>query len=522
MLKFLGWIVLIAVVAIGGWYFFSASWRSGNGDNAAITFQGPEKIYLGLPFELLVGMQNNSGVVWREVKLSTFFNKNLKTKTLGNLGEGGLTSIPLELVATTASEAAVEVVLSYLPEGVDSRFEKRATWSLPETEAAVELTVAASEKIVSGQELELKIAYKNISPSDLEDLFLKIEHPKGYQLTKASQEASGGDNLWDLGGLHPGSEGKLSIFGNLATSEKEAEFKISLLREIERSKEVISEEKVKLVIEESPLAVGIVLNEVEDYLAKPGDNLFYAIGFTKKPSAASERSQIATIRAKLTGSMFDLSALTISDGGQIRAGSNEIIWRKASSSAGEEGDAVSFSLKVKNEYSIRRLSDRNLTLKVEAEVEVGKISSKTELETKLVGQAKVEAKGLFYDADSGILNRPGQYTIHWLITNYATDIKNVVIKAPLPLGVIFTGAAKSNIEAKPIFDAASQSMLWQIPRISAASGVVGRPVEGILQVQVSGVGSLLGETQLTAVDDFTGTTLTATAPEIKTSDIPPQ
>ncbi len=511
MLKVISGLILIAIVVIGGWYFFFSG--NGNGENdAVITFQGPEKVYPGVPFELIVGVSNNSPNLWREVKLSVFFNKSLISKNLGNLGEGSLTSVPLELVSTTESENEAELVLSYLPEGVDSRFEKRERWSLPPTEAAIKLDVTASEKIVSGEEVELKVDYKNVSDGDLEDLFLKVDYPAGFKFSKASQDPSSSENFWELGGLRQGSTGTLSIFGNLASADKEAEFKVLVLRDVNRNKVSISEEMVKLVIEESPLIVGIVLNETENFIAKPGDMLHYAIGYSKKSKVKAET---AVIKARLLGEMFDLATLTINDSGSIRAGSNEIIWRQKIE---EDGGAVTFSVRAKNEYSIRRLGDRDFTLKIKAEAAVGKLSNQTELETKLAGQVKIEVKGLFYDADSGIVNRAGQYTIHWLITNYATDIKDVVVRAPLPVGVIFTDAAKSNIDAKPIFDAVSQSVVWKVTRISAATGVVGRPVEGIFQVQsIQGSQQLLGETIITALDDFTGVTLIASAPAINSS-----
>ena len=57
-----------------------------------------------------------------------------------------------------------------------------------------------------------------------------------------------------------------------------------------------------------------------------------------------------------------------------------------------------------------------------------------DLETKVAGLVKIESKAYFRDADSGIANsgpwppkanQATQYTVHWRITNYATDISRV-------------------------------------------------------------------------------------------------
>ena len=523
-MRFLIGLIVIVVLAAGGWYFFLAP--PGGGDGASITFQGPDKVYLGVPFDLNIGVNNGSGVLWRDVRLSLFFNQNLITKNLGTLGEGSLTSVPLELVAIAASEQQAEVTVSYLPEGVDSRFEKKESWALPLLEPAVKLEIGASEKIISGQELELKIDYKNVSQDDLDNLFLKIDYPGGFNFKKASLEPETGDNLWDLGGLRKNSEGKLSVFGNLATTEKESEFKIAILLEIRGTKEVISEERVKLVIEESPLAVAIILNETESYIARLGDNLNYAIGYQLAETVKKSEIKSALIKARLVGSMFDLTSLKINEGGAIKLGTNEIIWHLASVDLVEGSGSVTFSINTKSDYAIRRLSDRNFTLKIEAEAEAGKLSNRAELETKIAGQMKVETKALFYDADSGILNKPGQYTIHWFLSNTATDVKEVVVRAALAPAVTFTGIAKSNVDSNPSYNPETLSMVWKINRISAGSGLFGKPLEGIFQIQVpAGAAApwpLLGETTVSAIDDFTGATLTNSYHALTTGDVPQQ
>ena len=119
---------------------------------------------------------------------------------------------------------------------------------------------------------------------------------------------------------------------------------------------------------------------------------------------------------------------------------------------------------------------------------------------------------------------PTNYTIHWFVSNYANDVKDVVVKAQLPTGVTFASNVKSNIDSKPVFNSSSNEVVWKINRIGATTGVIGKPLEAIFQIQAMPSGSnvgqymtLLGETKSTAVDEFTGVELLSLATAVTTA-----
>ena len=117
-----------------------------------------------------------------------------------------------------------------------------------------------------------------------------------------------------------------------------------------------------------------------------------------------------------------------------------------------------------------------------------------------------------------------QYTVHWIITNYSTDISDVVVAAPLASGVSWTGQIKSNIDSVPLYDSQTNIVTWTIPRIVATKGVIGDPIEAIFQIsatpnaaQLNQFEPLLGETNLSATDDFTDLAITSVAPALSTN-----
>ncbi len=524
-------VVALALVISGaafGFYFF---YNSNSDTNNHLEFEAEENIYSGVPFDLVVNINNDSGNVWQDVKLSlslpegvVFFSnesdRSFSIKSLGNLGSGSLTQVTFKLMAIEQKE--VDVLLSYVPEGVGSRFEEKQSWGMPSIRIPVSLKIDSPKEVINGGKINLKIDYQNVADADLDGLYLEILYPKDFSYTKSSAEPDLKENVWNIDSLRKGSSGNLSVFGKLlGNTTSTLEFTVSILKEAQSTKYLVVQEKASITTKESSLYIGINLNETDNYIARPGDILNYGVGYSGK----------ADIKVKLIGSVFDLATIQVYDGGFIQPGSNQIIWKNAN--LDEAGGSVTFYVKVKNDYGIKRLGDRNLILKVEAEATSGEYSNKIELETKVAGQITVDAKGYFRDADSGIINKgpippkigvPTNYTVHWLIFNYTNDVKDVVVRAELRPGVTFAGNAQSNVDSKPTFNVASNEVVWKINRIGATTGVIGKPLEGIFQIQAVPSGSnlgqympLLSETKVTAADDFTGLELSGIDQEITTA-----
>ena len=85
------------------------------------------------------------------------------------------------------------------------------------------------------------------------------------------------------------------------------------------------------------------------------------------------------------------------------------------------------------------------------------------------GLRERQFKSYFRDAASGFLNngplplRVGKttnFTIHWVITNYATDMGDVRLRATLGPNVTVTSNISSTISAKPIYNERTQEMSW--------------------------------------------------------------
>jgi hypothetical protein len=243
------------------------------------------------------------------------------------------------------------------------------------------------------------------------------------------------------------------------------------------------------------------------------------------------------ITAELLGTMFDIP--TLSSDGFFNSINNTITWNASNKSelslipAGETGEAV-FSVMIKGSYPIYRLSDKNFVLKVKGKIEsptvpegVGadKTTAMAENQVKVRGKIGVESKVLFRDSMSGVVNEGAwppkvdektEFTVHWILTNYATDIKDVSIKSFLNPGVKWKGNIKGNTTTLPEYNERTQEIIWNVGNVAATKGVIGEPIEAVFQIEatpsvlsIQNYIPLVGRTEAEAEDSFTGISLTA-------------
>jgi len=194
--------------------------------------------------------------------------------------------------------------------------------------------------------------------------------------------------------------------------------------------------------------------------------------------------------------------------------------------AGEER-SVNFSIKLRETYPIKKLNDKNFILKVEANIEsptvpylvsADKTVNYVTLETKVGGKVEVDARGFFRDAVTGILNKgpwppkvgqSTQYTVHWFLTNFSSDVRDIEVRAAVEDGVVFTGIIRSNTTPPPEINQESGEIIWKIDRLVATTGITGEKPEAIFQIEANptldkkgNYMPLLSVTQVKAFDEF--------------------
>ncbi|MEK7181001.1 MAG: hypothetical protein AAB738_01535 [Patescibacteria group bacterium] len=538
-------IFIILVIALSGLtaYFFL---KGPGGQAVSLEFGKIEEVTGGKPFNVDVTFSNNKEGVLKNARLSLTLPDNVsfvgesegqrvKEKFLGDVGPGSLSKESFNLIATQGGDETrtlkAKLVYSVAPDATVS-YEIQSESDISVSRPSVSLTIEAPDKVSSGQDFQFKVKYTNDSGEDVKNLSLKIDYPPIFQFVKSSVDPDQGNNVWKVPSLLKGEEREVDVNGSVIGPQNSSfDIRASLNTDLSGENYLVSEQKVTVPISEAPLSLSVLVNQASDYVAHLGDKLTYSLVYKNN---ASISLQNVTIKAKLVGEMYDFGS--IHSDGSFNFGDRTVYWTSdnvpalASLAPGSEGQ-VELEIKVKDSFLIKRISDKNYTLKLQAEISspTKAESSQTfvsvaNIETKLAGKIGVEARAYFRDAVSGILNSGNfppqvnqltQYTVHWIVRNFATDVASSEVSAVLPAGAQWTGRVKTSQNVSdPTFDSALNKVVWKIDKIMATRGVIGEPIETVFQIgvtpnsgQVGQTVDILGATVIKANDDFTGVTL---------------
>ncbi|MEK7547152.1 MAG: hypothetical protein AAB536_03180 [Patescibacteria group bacterium] len=536
--------VLAASIAGFGYYYF---FMRSSGANVGVEFSKPGQIFSGQPFLLTVSFSNYSDQVLKNAVLSVYLPDNVSylgpgsspdqrviEKNVGDMGPGSVNPdnvFSLVVIGDSQSIKYVNAKLSYQLGGSTAEFESKSGIDLSVGQQAVDLSFELPQNVFSGSNFNLIVKYQNNSGQDFgNNAILKIDYPSGFKFAKSSAELFSGDNQWDLGKLSKNSNGILTITGSIVGADQLSfGFHGAISTSFSGRTLTIAEQTANISISSSPLSLSLSVNGSADYVARAGDNLVYNLHY-KNNSVATFANII--IKASIAGEMLDFSTLrTDAAFDPIR---NTFTWMVANApsfaqlSPGEEG-TVSIDIKLKKDFPIRRISDKNYIVKLQSEIssptvpqgtDASKTVSTAALENKIAGKAQIQAKALWRDATSNILNsgpypprvnQPTKYTIHWIVTNYSTDVSGVKVSAFLQSGARWTGVVKSNTDSQPSYNSSTGEVTWDVGDLMATKGVISKPAEGIFQVEVTPalnqVGqfiTFLGNTGIQWQDDFVG------------------
>ncbi len=546
------WVAIIAVlilIPLGAFYFYQYF----TARDIVFLLKAPDNVSIGVPFDIEVTVQNNFDNPLKDVQLSmilpegtSFIGENSDKRTFsgsfGDLDKNGTLqeSIKVIIFSNEQSVKKFEVSASYFPPtlGPKARFSQTKTAEVSARTTGIKLDLTAPQKVLNNEEFELEIDYQNVSNADFSGVELKLDYPDFFTFKDATVKPSVGDNLWTIGDLaKSGDKGSLIIKGKVLTAEKSFfEIKGSLTADFSGQRYLITEKAAGLNIAASPLSLSISLNDKTNYVASLDSDLKYKVTYRNNSEVGLND---VIIKAKLTGEMFDFS--TFRGDAFFSSEDNTVTWNVANTPelrviAPGAGGFVEFDIDTRQGYPIKKLSDKNFTLKVAAEISSPTVpyyvaSDKTiglaDFETKVVGAVVIGSRAFFRDSVSGIVNKgslppkvnvPTNFTIHWQIVNYSTDVKGVEIKAYLQSGIRWTNKVKSNISSVPTYNERTQEVVWQIDNIAATKGVISQPIEAVFQIEgtpnVAQVGEtlpLISQTTLKAVDEFVNVSLSASA-----------
>ena len=509
---------LSLLVIIGAAYFFFGRDFGG----VAIILEAEEPARIGEPFEVSVTLENKTDEEVTEASVSLALPQGVafadgrgdlrRTAEVKTIPGGAFERETFTVVITEFSEDKIfKAEAEYLPASLGRKIKSSKDLQI-KVQKWLSLNIEAPDKIVSGEEFEWIFTYENDTDKDW-TIDLELEFPE------------------ELMGDMPGERFKIS-----AGERKSEAFTASIVMEegrsftikaaakgdIEGEEYILGDAMAEIVIAPSPLSLEITSTKKDNEALNPGEEVGYIISFRNNSDTAMKDIRI---EAEFEGEMFDVPSRT-------KTWSMADVPEFAEIGSGKSA-SVNFTAKIASDFPIKRLNDRDYTVRVNARIESPTVpyavkSLKTvnidSLQQKIAGKAEVSVRALYRDAASGVINegvfppvagQATEYSIHWDVTNYSTDMSEVEISAEVPPGVEFVKQVKAD-SGELASDSERKLIVWKIPKILATTGIIGKPVSAVFQVRAvpeqGHIGfymPILGPTNITAKDDFTGAGFTA-------------
>lgn len=510
----------ISLVAIIGAAYFLLS-RDFSGVDLSVETDGPVRI--GEPFDISVTLENKSDEEITEVSVSLSLPQGVvfadargdlrRTTKIKNIPAGAFERKMFSVVITEFSEnKSFNAEAEYLPASLGRTIRTSKELSV-EVQKWLSLNIEAPDKIVSGEEFEWVFSYENSTDKDW-IIDLELEFPEELM----------GDMPGERFKIAAGERKTETFTASIVMGEgKSFAIKAVAKGELEGEEYVLGDAVAEITVAPSPLSLDISSSKKDGEALNPGEEVSYTILFRNNSDISMRDIRLeAEIEGEMLDASFpkriDWSIANLSDLAEIASGKSA---------------SVTFQTKIADTYPIKKLNDRDFTIKINARIESPTVpyaikSFKTVnvafLEQKIAGKLEVNVQAFYRDAASGVVNegpfppvvgQATEYSIHWNVISYSTDMSEIEISAEIPPGVEFVKQIKADV-GEFVPDPERKTIIWRMPKLLATTGLLSKPVVAIFQVKATPetghVGlymPILGPTNITAKDEFTEATFSA-------------
>lgn len=549
-------LIAVGFVCLGGWLWWQFA-HSFDTSKISLEIFGQERIVSGEEMNYVVRYKNNTNVDLEDAVLTFYYpEQSLPTdqntakepagisskKDLGKIkwGEEGQEEFKAKIFGNKDARQKFSAKLEYRPQNINSKFKNEAEFSNQIISVPLVLSFDLPEKIVSGQSINFALRYINSSDAEFSDLKIKMNFPEGFAFATSYPSAST-DGFWNIEHIGKKQEGKIMITGSLGGEQGDEKFFKADLG-IEKDGQFIAYAQTidSSLITVSPLYVEQELFDTGKTSADLGEILNYRV---KYRNTTEVPIKFVSVKVKIESRAVDFSSV-ISQKGFFDSNQNSVIWNSSENSElkelkGKAEGEFSFSLRLKDQLPISRFSDKNFSILTSASIDSSddpfelagtQLKGENKFSVKINSQVAFSMKGYYDDnliKNSGpIPPQVGQkttYTVYWRLLNISNDLSEAEVRASLPSYVQWNGAiAPQGSEIS--YDSASHEIVWQIGKLSAATGIL-LPVKQVaFQVslipsssQIGQYAELVKSAAFKGKDDFTGKQISASSLSLTTN-----
>ncbi len=529
-------------IALAGWLIWRG-FNSFNSSGVSLTISGPERTVSGDEVVYTVDYENDTRLGLADLKLVVYYPEGsipandeglAQSFDLPDLeaGQKSKLKIPVRIIGLKNDKKEIRVEMNYQPATIMSRFISKADFSTTIISVPLVLNFDLPERLVTGQSFDFSLNYLNQAEIDFDDMRIEMEYPNGFIFESSAPEPVEGNNVWSLGHLMAGQQGKIVIQGSVTGRKNDSKGFKAELGFLKDEKLITYAETVSsLQITGSPLFVSQTINDSSGYIAQAGEWLNYSIIYKNTTDVGIQN---VTIISKLEGQALNMSEMKL-DSGSFDGSTKTITWNAGNFSdlsyiAPQEEGEVTFSVKLKNSLPVSSLADKNFTVINTVDIDSSQvplalkdidIAGQSRLETKIASQMSLNSLGYYYDDtfnNSGpVPPQVGQtttYTLKWQLTNAGSDLENVKVSALLPPHVKWQSKISPG-DAGLSYNAGTGTLIWEVGSLPASTGIL-LPVRQVVfhvaitpgQAHLNSLVELIGRSTATGKDTFVQMNLT--------------
>lgn len=540
---------LLIIVTLGYFVFRSPS-HSSQGANVVVSIDAPDTAPSGgeTLYKIKVDNQDKTTLVGMELEIvygggMSYVSSEPNAKNVS----GTLFAIP-DLLPKQNAVVFVKARLEgnindakqllsrlhYKLNNFNSEFTKEADHTTTLIASDVVLDITGPQSTSSSQLVTYEVNYRNSADRDIQNTRVQLTYPDGFSFAASEPAPDLGQNVWQIGTLTKGQDGKIIIHGSFKSSQpgQQAIFSANLLT-LDQNGNYFNQATATFTTELSslPLLVTQTLTDAfKNNIAKPGDTLVYNLKYQNNSTVGATGVNVVAV---LDSPALDLSTIQ-ADGGQVN--NNTITWNASSARNLEslnpsESGTLRFTVKVRNPAT--RDTSTNISIKSSVKIKANEFSTFLPGNDLAVKVSSIASLAGAVDFVSGELppkvGKSTTYRITFSLRNATNDFSNALLTAYIPLEP--GGFDKTSIGIKEAgnvdFDTATGKITWRVGALPAHTGDFSSPRTLSFTVSLNPASAQVGQQValiknivMNASDNFTEQSVQLKTGDLDTGDVP--
>lgn len=554
MIRFVGFLFILAVLASIGFGFYHYIFSSGSDATAIKLFiEGEESVSAGEEFFYTIIYRNTSNIKINNAILELTYPKNFvfldsspsaqekkSVWNLGNLEADANSSIKIKgkIIGEEESSHVLSAKMTYVPENFSSDFKKEALFTTKIKNIGIDFEFNYPATILVGEEDELSIKLEAKKDNFLQQFKLVADLDDKDNIEIISVEAENIEdnsnllvekikqNVWQISGI---SDKEREIIVKYKFNEKmddKQNIVLYFMQEDEDGNEFIFfEKKIEEQVMKSDLNLVLIINgSKEDQPVDFNQKLNYSITYINKGEI---NMKDVVIMAVLESNFLDWASLEDNNTGREKG--NTITWSKEEISAleelgQEEEGVIDFSIDVTN-FKEADLG-KNFEIKNYVQFSIGNIdefkgnidNQSNTIINKINSDLSIKEEIRYFNEDNipvgtgPLPPKVGETTsfkVYWILTNNLHELRDASVEVDLPSYVSWDSKNRTSVGVIQ-YDAGNHKVVWKIGRLPTS--VYRTDAEFNISITPGDddrnkIMVLLSGSKLQAVDNETGATI---------------